>query len=193
MKRSCRWMRRGLVHLMLLAPFAVCAEEGSDSSGFYAHVGMAVLKHQADEGYLRDGGTRSLRDRSLGFSLGGGYQFVPGLALDLAWIELDVERVSSVLSEQDVSGRGVRLALDASWAPHHVVGPYGRAGVWHWRADVRPGFGRSVRRLEGTDPMFEAGLRFGPRAPVNLDIGYGWYPMDRLDTRVISLGMRAHF
>ncbi|WP_111657192.1 outer membrane beta-barrel protein [Isoalcanivorax indicus] len=174
-------------------PMTVLADSRENGSGFYIHTGMAVLDHRADPDYLRDGGERSFRDGNLGFTLGGGYHVTTALALDIAWIEMDMDRVFSELDGQNLYGRGVRLALDATWAPRQVVGIYGRAGAWHWKTRLRPGFGRSLRRLEGTDPMLEAGLRFGPLAPVSLDIGYGWYAMDRIDTRIISLGLRAHF
>ncbi|MCH8543378.1 MAG: porin family protein [Alcanivorax sp.] len=160
--------------------------------GFVFHTSLSLSETRAGRESLDDWGTEAFRDNNLGFTIGGAYRLTRNIALDVARLELDADRVWSELGGQNIYGHGWRFTLDGTWALNNVAGVYGRAGMWRWNMRVRPDFGRGRRSISGTDPVVEAGIRFGPRASVNLDIGYGWYPMDDLDTRVVSIGLRYH-
>lgn len=178
--------------LMADVPYDAPHESPLPPRGVVFHTSIQLSETRAGREALDDWGTDAFRDSNLGFVIGGGYRFSRSIAVDVARLELDADRVWSELGGQNIYGSGWRFALDGTWALNNIAGLYGRAGVWRWNMRVRPGFGRSVRSISGTDPMAEAGIRFGPRAPFNLDIGYGWYPMDDLDTRLVTIGLRYH-
>ena len=178
--------------LMADEPHGFPQERPPAAGGFVFHTSLNLSETRAGENALQGGSTQAFRDSNLGFVIGGGYRITSSVALDVARLELDADRVWSELGGQNIYGNGWRLALDGTWALSDVAGVYGRAGVWRWNMRVRPGFGLSRQSISGTDPMAEVGIRFGPRAPLNLDIGYGWYPMDDLDTRLVTIGLRYH-
>ncbi|MCH8497737.1 MAG: porin family protein [Marinobacter sp.] len=157
------------------------------------NMGLNVSRVEADNRYLDGLGDEGFRDGNLGAQVGLGYQFNPYVLAEVTWLALDVDRLFSELTGQNLYGKSLRFSVDGSYPLRDWVGVYGRGGWHRWDVTVRPDYGKGRTSFTGSDPMAGAGLRFGTLDQVHLDLGYDYYRLDDLRQHSWSLVLRYLF
>ena len=157
------------------------------------NMGLNLSRVEADNRYLDGLGDEGFRDSNLGPQVGLGYQFNPYVLAEVTWLALDIDRLFSELTGQNLYGKSLRVSLDGNLPLKDWLGVYGRLGWHRWDITVRPDYGQGRKTFRGDDPMAGMGFRFGGQERAQLDLGVDYYRIDDLRQRTYSLVVRYLF